>query len=46
MCGKIGVTNILGDNGDSDYSDGEDLEAYNRFAVEQTVINIAHTAAV
>ena len=31
MYGKSGVRNSLGDNGDSDESDSEDLEAYNGF---------------
>ena len=46
MCGKNDVTNTLGDYGDSDYSAGEDFEAYDRFAGESTVINVEHTAAV
>ena len=45
MCGEIGVRNSLGDYGDSDNSDGEDLEAYNRFAGELKVINVEHTTA-
>ena len=45
MCGKNSVANSLGDDGDSDYIAGEDLEAYDRFAGESTVINVEHTAA-
>ena len=44
MCGKIG--NSLGDNGESDDSDGEDVETYDGFAGESIVINVEHTAAV
>ena len=46
MCGKSGIRNILGGNGDSDDSDGEDLEAYDGFAEESGVTNVERTAAV
>ena len=46
MSGIIGVTNSLGDDRDSDYSDGEDLETCNGFVGELTVINVERIAAV
>ena len=46
MCGKIGVRNSLGEDGNSDETDDEDLEAYNGFANELTVINVECAAAV
>ena len=40
------IRNSLGEDGDSDYSDGEDLVANNGFAGELTVINVEHKASV
>ena len=46
MWGKSGILNSLGEDGDSDNSDDEDLEAYNGFAGELTAINVEHTGVV
>ena len=46
LCRKSGVRHSLGDDGDSDGSNSEGLEAYDRFAGESTVINVECTAAV
>ena len=46
ICGKSGVINGLDDYSDSDYSDGEDIEAYNNFAGDLIVIHVEQTAAV
>ena len=46
MCGKSGVGNSLGDDGKLDDIDGEDLEAYNGFTGESTLIDSDRTAAV
>ena len=45
ICEKSGVKNSLGDYSDSDDSDGNDLEAYNDFDGNLTVINVERTAA-
>ena len=44
--GKRCARNGLDDYSDSDDRDGEDLEAYDSFAGDLTVINIERTAAV
>ena len=46
MCGKSGVINNLGDDENSNDSDGEDLEAYNGFTGWLMVIHVERTAAV
>ena len=46
MCGKINVRNSLGGDGDLDDSDSENLEAYDGFSGEYTVINVICIAAV
>ena len=46
LCGKSGIANSMGENGDTDASDDEDLEAYDGFAGELTAINVERTAAV
>ena len=45
MCGKSGVRKGLGHYSDSDYSDGEDLEACDGFVGYLTVINVERAAA-
>ena len=46
MCGKSSFRNSLVDDGDPDDSDGNGLEAYDRFAGELTVINVERTTLV
>ena len=46
MWGKSGISNSLGNDGDSDDSNDEDLEAYHEFAGELIVINVERTAPV
>ena len=43
---KSGVRNGLGNYSDSDDSDGENLEVYDGFAGDLTLINLERTAAV
>ena len=46
MYGKRGISNSLGEDGDSDDSHDEDLEAYNRFADELAAINVERIGVV
>ena len=46
MSRKSGVTNNLGEDGESDDSDDEDLEVYHGFAGELTATNVERTSAV
>ena len=46
MCRKSSISNSFGEDGDSDDSDHEDLEAQDGFAGELTAINVERTAVV
>ena len=46
MCGKSGISNSLGEDGDLDDSDDEGLEAYDGFAGDLKAINVERTAGV